>query len=486
MNFVAVLGAFATIFSAGFGAVRLIGMRQGQRNFKTQFAFSWILGTGIVSLLVWIFGFLIRGALLPGIVAIVCLVLPWLAWRVSARAPKPAREARPLPRTISLGRLRSLPSVGANGIEIALWTILALEIATMFYLSFVHTLGTDGILNWEIKARYAYANDGALPASYLQDSGRTFSHPEYPLGIPYTELWLYFWLGDTNQFWAKTIFPVFYAAGAILLVAIGTQLTGRNSPGLISAVLLFFVPQMSIEGGSALVGYVDFPLSVFYLGAIGSLLVAWRNDERGWFGIYAACLALLPWIKREGVVLWLVAAVCGAFVILHKRKSYSHFLALLPGLLVMAGWRFYLSRMHAASSPDFFPINFATFGANIHRAGPIASRFFAEITNTQIWSLFWFLTAIASIFFVRRYRDARVVVIFAAIVAPIVIYAFGYIFSAWPDYLAHIGLSISRLLMHVAPLALLIIAAALPVGSQRTATLADEPRVDGRSKAQLV
>src|ERR1700716_590921 len=83
MNFVAVLGAFATILSAGFGAMRLIGMRQRQPNFETQFAFSWILGTGIVSLLVWIFGFLIRGALLPGIVAIVCLALPLLAWKIS-------------------------------------------------------------------------------------------------------------------------------------------------------------------------------------------------------------------------------------------------------------------------------------------------------------------------------------------------------------------------------------------------------------------
>ena len=82
MNSVAVLGAFATILSAGFGAMRLIGMRPQRPNVAAQFAFSWILGTGIVSLLVWIFGFLIRGALLPAIVAIICLVLPLLAWKL--------------------------------------------------------------------------------------------------------------------------------------------------------------------------------------------------------------------------------------------------------------------------------------------------------------------------------------------------------------------------------------------------------------------
>ena len=44
--------------------------------------------------------------------------------------------------------------------EIFLGTIIVIEIAIVFYLSFVHTLGWDGLLNWEIKARYAFANGG--------------------------------------------------------------------------------------------------------------------------------------------------------------------------------------------------------------------------------------------------------------------------------------------------------------------------------------
>ena len=37
---------------------------------------------------------------------------------------------------------------------------------------------------------------------------------------------------------------------------------------------------------------------------------------------------------------------------------------------------------------------------------------------------------------------------------------FYLVFSAWPDYLAHIRLSVNRRLVHVAPLALLVFSAA--------------------------
>ncbi len=459
MNFLALLGALVTILSAGFGTLLFVRQRQWQSNFASSVALSWILGTGVVSLLVWTFGFFAKGALLPTLVAIVCVALPLVVWRMSGHS---SILFRPWKRP---GR-----------IELALGALLAVEIAIVFYLSYVHTLGGDGVLNWEIKARYAYANAGVLPLSYLQDSGRAFSHPEYPLAIPYTELWLYFWMGDTNQFWAKTIFPLFYVAGVILLATVGTELTGKVSAGLTASALLFFVPQIAVEQGSVIVGYADFPLSVFYLATIGCLLCACRSDDHGSFRIYAACLALLPWVKREGMILWLVAALCGGFVIVGKRKSPVHFLALLPGLVVIVGWRLYLSQMHAVASSDFLPANLAVLRANIHRLGPIVSEFFCEFTNLQRWSLLWGLTAVASGFFLCRYRDLRALVLLAGLIAPIGIYAFIYIFSAWSDYVAHIELSMCRLLMHTAPLALLILAAVMFSNFSRPAESIVPPR----------
>src|SRR3977135_3499030 len=168
MSALALLGAFGTLLAAGYGLLALLVRQKAQFSLTEQIAFSWLLGIGAVSLLLWIFGLFVHGVLLPSLVSIICLSLGFVGWR--RMVPRPLRQRRP------------------NPIEIFLAIIIVIEIAIVFYLSFVHTLGWDGLLNWEIKARYAFANGGRLPATYFSDSGRAFSHPAYPLAIPFTDL----------------------------------------------------------------------------------------------------------------------------------------------------------------------------------------------------------------------------------------------------------------------------------------------------------
>ena len=82
------------------------------------------------------------------------------------------------------------------------------------------------------------------------------------------------------------------------------------------------------------------------------------------------------------------------------------------------------------------------------------------MTDLQDWGVFWLVSAVALIYLVMRARRLQSLVLLAAIVLPVVAYSSVYIFSAWPDYLRHIGASISRLLIHVALLLWLAIASA--------------------------
>ena len=435
MNALALFGAFGTLFLAGYGLLALLVRQKIEFSLTEQIAFSWLLGIGAVSLLLWIFGLFVHEVLLPSLVGVVCLSLGLAGWR--QRLPLPPRRT-------------------PESFEVFLGVIIAVEIAIVFYLSLVHSLGWDGLLNWEIKARYAFANGGALPAIYFSDSGRAFSHPEYPLAIPFTELWLYFWLGEANQFCAKTIFPVFYVVGTFLLVAFGKRLTGRRWIGLLLAAFLFFVPQITVEVGSAIGGYADFPLSIFYLASIGCLFCAAKPNNDTFFRLYAASLALLPWVKRDGLILWAVAAACGVLVILRTKKSPLFFLGFLPGLLIICGWRFYLNTMHALQAADFMPVNLETFDTHLNRILPLLSALLAEFYNLPTWSLFWFVVAVGVAYLLRQLRDPRVLVLLTALIVPIFFYLLIYVFSNWPNYLDHVGLSISRLLMHVAPVGFLI------------------------------
>ena len=461
MNVLALFAAILTILAAGSVCMLVVPLHARPHLF-VQLALSWIFGTALVSIFVWILGFFTRAPFLPVLVAMLCIGLGLVYFKMRGRSP------------VSLQSWRK-----PQPVELLLSAIIALEIAFVFYLSYVHTLGGDGLLNWEIKARYAFMNAGALPATYFQDAGRATSHPEYPLAIPYTELWLYFWMGETNQFWAKTIFALFYAAGTILLVFFSTRLTGKTWPGLLVAGLFFFIPQISTETGSAIVGYADFPLSVFYLTAIGSLVCACHKQniasDDGGFSIYAIALGMLPWIKREGSVLWMMGALCGLVVIWRNKKSPLWILALLPGFLLMIGWKFYLSQVHAVSSPDFVPIGLDAFSANIYRLGSIASMLVRELVHTKHWSLFWPATALAGLFFLYRFRGFAAVVAVAGIAGPIAFYTGAYVFSNWPDYHDHVALSLNRLLIHVAPLGAMLVSALLDFIWERPASLPTFP-----------
>jgi hypothetical protein len=440
MNAFGLFGAFGTLFPAGYGLLTLLVRRSMRLSLAEQIAFSWLFGTGAVSLLLWVFGFFASGLLLQALVCVVCISLGVIGWNLKTPS-----------------RFRRKP----RWFEVVLIAVIAIEITIVFYLSFVHTLGWDGLLNWEIKARYAFANGGVLPASYFSDTGRAFSHPEYPLAIPFTELWLYFWLGESNQFLAKTIFPTFYIAGTFLVAAFSARLSGRTWLGLLMAAFLFFVPQITVEVGCAGAGYADFPLSVFYLAALGCLFCACESGNDAFFRLYAASLALLPWIKRDGLILWTVAAACGVFVILRTKRSSLCFFAFLPGIIIIGAWRLYLNATHAVQAADFLPFNLETVRSHLNRALPLLSALVAEFHSLPTWSLFWFIVAVAFLYAVPRTRDPGVVVMLFALITPIVLYLSLYLFSSWPNYLEHVDLSISRLLMQVAPVGFLLVVLAI-------------------------
>src|SRR5438477_9337223 len=147
MDLIEVLAALATILAAGFGALTLILREPKRLSFAEQLALSWLVGTGIVSLSIWLFGFILSGPALFSVVAFICVALPLFAWKTK-------------------GAFRFQELRQPNPIELGLACILAVEVLAVGYLAFAYTLGWDGLLNWEIKAHYAFASGGALPSAY--------------------------------------------------------------------------------------------------------------------------------------------------------------------------------------------------------------------------------------------------------------------------------------------------------------------------------
>src|SRR5258708_21686594 len=101
-------------------------------------------------------------------------------------------------------------------------------------------------------------------------------------------------MDPTHQFWIKTIFPLFYISGALLLSLFVSRLTGKRWLGLLLALLIPFVPFVTASPGGVIVGYADVPLSVFYVAALGYLLCSYESESREALILYGATLTFIP------------------------------------------------------------------------------------------------------------------------------------------------------------------------------------------------
>lgn len=431
MIFLELIAGYFTLLVAGAGVALLIMSRAARINLIELACLAWLFGVGVISLSLWVGGMLFSGIVLQMLVIVMCIALGLLGWRAKQN-----------------GRLQFFVPRPTDWLEWILAAFLLVELVTILFVSLKHTLGWDGLLNWEIKARYAFLNSGVLPISYYSSSGRAFSHPEYPLAIPFTELWLYLWIGAPHQFWIKTIFPVFYITGALLIALFVTRLTGKSWLGLLVAVLVPFVPFVTASPGGVIVGYVDIPLSVFYVAALGYLLCSCQSDEPFLWTLYAATLALIPWAKTEGLILWALLVLLGLVVALRHRRIKHWLISILPGMFLILSWRLFLQLHHAARPADFLSPSVQLLTQNMGRVGPIARIAFEEISEMTHWSIFWLLALIAMIYLFGS-RQFQRILLALAVITPIALYSMIYIFSAWPSYTAHVTSSLPRLFLQL-------------------------------------
>jgi hypothetical protein len=441
----AALIALLSIFAAGLGPSVLLLRNTARVEIVKLVGLSWFVGTIVVSIAIWLLAMVMRNSPLHVAVTMICLAFGTVGCVLLLREGG---------GRLQIWRLR-------NWREWLLAVVICLEIATVVVLTFRNTLGWDGLVIWELKARYAFLNGGALPAGYFSDPTRAYSHPEYPLYLPMLETWMYFWIGDCDQYWVKLIFPVFYAAGVLLLADAASFWSDRRWIGLLTASLFFFVPLLTRAEGGIINGYVDVPLSFVYLGAFYFLSIFAEENSSTALPIFVLLGAALPWIKRDGMILWLILASCGAWIIWRRRGLANAILSLLPGMIVIAGWQIYLRQMHVYASREFLSVTPSVLRSNLYRVGPVMHALLKELTALSHWSLLWLVGIIAFVCMAWRNRSERAVVLFICTVLPVGVYCSAYLFSAWPDYSQHVNYSLRRLLLHVAPLCLLAVAAAL-------------------------
>jgi hypothetical protein len=295
-----------------------------------------------------------------------------------------------------------------------------------------------------------------LPLAYFSDPAHKASHPQYPLLVPFTEFWLYTWLGRVDRSIIKVLFPIFYLSLIGFVVGAVRRVADRRS-GMLAAIALGLLPPLTLIPGAAS-GYADVPLAAAVAGAISCALIGMRGEKRDVAALGSALLGVAVWTKSEGL-LFAIAIALSTLALKRGRVVlwWVPILAALPWIV--------FQQIFGQRGGDFHTVTAALLVGNVDRVPTIAVLIARELVRPGHWALIFpvFLYLLA-VMVMRRWNTADGFLA-AIVVVPLTVYGLMYVLSAWPDMREHIGTSLSRVMVPLAPLTLIFIVRQLQADS---------------------
>lgn len=442
MTALRVLAALGFPLLVGLGLARALPAVWGSRPLRWGAAFG--LGSGLLTLEMFVFALAglpwdpLGLALLPTVGAAAAVVL------------RRRREGLAQPAPPALSPWRRVARIG-------LVLILVLLVGGSFIRAGLTPLSSwDGFAIWGFKAKAFYV-DGTVAGSFLLDAVREYSHPDYPLHLPLLMAWVFLVLGEWHDGVVMLLFPAFYASLLLVCYAMLARL-GPPEVALLFTLGLASMPQLLDHASAAM---ADLPLAYSLTAGVALLVRYLERPERSALLGAALMMGAAGWMKNEGMALFAVATLwVGAWTMTQGcgwRKALSDTLTFAGAggavFLPWLGWRLSLG---LTTDLVTAPSALAGLASAPGRLALIATTLATEATHLSRWNLLWPLFLLASLLALGR-KPARSARLYAAVAwSGVGLYVLAYLLSA-RDLPWLLSTSADRLLLHLAPLAVVTI-----------------------------
>ena len=305
-------GVAAAAWIAGWAASPAVCPPERAFRFERA-AWSWAIGAGMLAAIVPL-SFV--AGMVPG----------WVAFGIVAAAGALAARLAPVERVPRAGTA----ATDAAAADRWLWPLRA-AVAAGIVLYALRALtepmwSNDYVAIWGLKGKTVHAA-GGLPRRLFEDPALGFSHPEYPLGLPFLYAGISFLTGRWDDHAMALLFPIFQVATLAALYGwLRRRRVARAPAALAIAILACFEPLYS----AYMTGMAEVPLSLGLL-LFGAALTDALDGEPGALRRLAAASALITATKNEG--LFFAAAGSALALLLGGPRRWKAALSALPTAL---------------------------------------------------------------------------------------------------------------------------------------------------------
>jgi hypothetical protein len=446
----------------GFVQCILWGRRRKSFSITEWLGLSYLLGAGCLGIILFIlcfFGVYITHSI-AAIISIFC-GFAWLSMRLSL-----LKKLINNPDDFRRNFFKFFKSFCKwTPFQILLLTIIFLLILVQLqYVFQLPLLGYDSRAHWGFKARILHY-EGTIYSDSFFDPERIHPQVKHPLLMPVIGAVMTLSNGSFDDRLLK--FSMFMMLLASLLIFYSEmRLYYSRTPALGFSLFMLCIPQLitSTDGG-IISGYSDAPLALYFLAFI-IYLARWRRDGKKENLAIATLLALCAMhIKDDG--LGCVAAagfalfVSALFSVEWKWKKRIPVLIVfcVLALLVLLPSRIFSRNLSVVKGEHLEGLlNAEHILSNIERVGVIFSSYFLEMFfNLSHWGLLWIFFLSGILFNWRHFKNRVILFVALTFFAYLGVLTIVFIILPW-DLEQFFAGSLSRLILHLAPLAVYLIA----------------------------
>jgi hypothetical protein len=321
----------------------------------------------------------------------------------------------------------------------------------------------DAFAIWMFKAKIVAAEPlRPIPRSFLDDA-LSYSHEDYPLGMPLVVAGMYASIGRVDELFGKA--PLMLVYVSLIGVSYGALRRYLNRPTAAAVAGIFVgIPVLVQHIG---MGVAEVPLVLMHTCCLVLLLQWMQTGGRRILVASAAFAAFAAFTKNEGLALLpIVAAAALSFVIIRRRRDLllDWLVAVGTALVLIGPWlvyREYLPRNHENYGSKL--VSLSTLIQDLPRLRQLAPMYFGQLWELKSAGGIWLVLPIAAIIGWRGFRNAAVLLLWGILLAHLMLYLATFEVTPWDlnVLLAMVG---PKLLMHIAPAAMLLIALHLSAG----------------------